>query len=332
MPGPHPARPPFDVAALGRVPAWLLVVAITALAALVVFAAFPPRPQILHVLQKLGHPSVFGLIALASLGLLRRRAGAARGVVTDYLTAFGICLLLGGTTELLQIWTHRDPALRDVGLDARGALCALALGAAFDARAWPVGRRALARGGYALAALALAALILAPLAWSVAAYGYRAHRFPVLADAASDLALYFVQADGLATPRRVAVPSAAGAPRYAVEIPLGRQPYGGLELTEPEADWRGYQELDIELTNPGNALVACAVRVDDRIRSPAYPDRYTAEFRLEPRVRTSIRIRFDELRTPAGRALDLSSIARVFVFYTGPRPGRPILLNRVSLR
>jgi hypothetical protein len=329
MAGPGPARPPLDVAALGRVPAWLLLVAIAGLASLVVFATLPPRPQILHVLQKLGHPSVFALIALAALGLLRRRAGAERGVVLDYLAAFGICLALGGATELAQILTHRDPALRDVGLDARGALCALALGAAFDGRAWPAGRRALARGGYALVAGALAVLILAPLAWSAAAYANRAHRFPVLVDPASELDLYFVQADGLATPRRI---GPADVTTRAVVIPPGHQPYGGLELTEPVPDWRGYRELDIDVTNPGSIVVVCAVRVDDRVRSPPYPDRYTGEFRLEPAVRTRIRIPFAALRTPQGRALDLAAIARVLIFNAGPRPGRALLLHAVSLR
>ena len=115
------ATPRFDVARLTVIRPPILVAAILALALLVVFAELPGRPLILHTLQKLAHPGVFGMIAVGVLVLARQRTAGRRGPWFDYLVAFLVAVAIGGATEIGQLFTHRDPSLRDVGLDARGA-------------------------------------------------------------------------------------------------------------------------------------------------------------------------------------------------------------------
>ncbi len=98
----------LDVERLARVPAAMLLAVIVLLALSVVFVALPPRPHLLHVVQKLGHPSVFAVIALCVLALLRRRR-AGGPAWRDYPLVLLACAALGAATELAQLITHRDP-------------------------------------------------------------------------------------------------------------------------------------------------------------------------------------------------------------------------------
>ena len=323
----------FDVAQLAGISQPLLVALIAALAALVVFVALPGRPLILHVVQKLGHPGVFALIALSVLALRRRRATAELTPWRDYLIAFASCVLLGAATEIAQSYTHRDPAVRDVGLDARGALCALALAAAFDRRLRPRRRAGLARGACLALSAGTAGLILAPLAWSVAAYVHRAYEFPVLFYPGSALDLYFVQPANSWVPLHLK--AAAGAPPAAAPgllVPLVGEPYAGVELAEPSADWRGYRSLLIDVTNPGPQLLALQVRVDDRGASRAFADRYNGEFQIAAGERSVVRIPLQSIAgAPSDRKLDLSAIARIILFRSGPDGPPALLLHRVTL-
>ena len=70
---PKPVAPPrFDLERLAAPPRRLVLVAILALASLVLFATLPFYPHILQIVQKLGHPGVFGLIAILTLALQLR--------------------------------------------------------------------------------------------------------------------------------------------------------------------------------------------------------------------------------------------------------------------
>ena len=113
------------------VPALSLCIALLSLA--VMYVELPGRPLVLHSIQKLGHPFVFGCVTIALFSIRRQRRPKA-GLWTDYGPTLIFASLLGFATELSQVVTHRDPAMRDVMLDARGIVCALALLLSFDPR------------------------------------------------------------------------------------------------------------------------------------------------------------------------------------------------------
>ncbi|MBS0395447.1 MAG: VanZ family protein, partial [Proteobacteria bacterium] len=315
---PPASRPAgFDLGRLPPIRPALLVAAIVALALLVVFAELPGRPLILHVLQKLGHPAVFGIIAVGVLVLqLQRPGAAARAAWLQYLIAFAVAVGIGALTEAGQLFTHRDPSLRDVGLDARGIACALALAAVWDARCRPTAAAARLRLLYAAAAAALAVLILTPLAWTIAGYALRAQRFPVLFVPAARLDLLFVTGTGGRVERFALPPAMAHAPgEMALRVPLTTRPYAGVLLDEPAPDWRGYRTLVVEVTNPGRSELAFNVRVHDRSHNWTYEDRFNAAVAVAPGRRVVLEFPLEAVRSaPRGRELDLAHVAGVALF------------------
>jgi len=326
LPGPR-----FDIARLVVVPRPLLLALIVGLASLVVFASFPPRPIIFHVLQKLAHPSVFGLIAVSVLVLELQRVPPRSRAWFGYLIALAVAIALGGLTEILQNFTHRDPSLRDVGLDARGALCALILAAAFDRRLWTGERPRLTRAACAGLGVALAVFIYFPLGLAAAAYANRFHNFPVLFTPASRLDLYFIEPDAHPAGRVSLVRPDAG--RYALRVPLIERPYAGVWFFEPSPDWRGYSTLVVDATNPGTVDLKLSIRVHDRHHNWTYADRFNAEYPIPPGARRVIAIPLLAIEgAPRGRPMDMAHIAAIMLFRAGTGGPTEFLLNSMALQ
>lgn len=318
----------LDVAALARLPRALLLVTIPVLCSLVLFATLPARPAILHVIQKLGHPGVFALIAVCCLALcLQSRPG--RPPLPDYLLVVGVCLALGGATEVGQFFTHRDPALADVGLDMRGALCALSFAAAFDRRVWdrPGGSRR--RLAFGLLGAVLALLVAAPLLKAGAAYLNRANEYPLLFTPRSAVDLYFLEP----STEPLELTSTTDGSHRTLRVQLAAEPFQGLALTEPAPDWRGHRELVVDVTNPGAAELQLSVRVDDRSSDGRYEDRFNSVFAIAPGARRRVTIPLAEIAAGArDRRLDLGHIARLVLFRAATGARGAFLLNEVALR
>ena len=329
-----PAPPRFDIAQLTAIRPAILVAAITALALVVVFAELPGRPLIFHALQKLAHPGVFAIIALGILVLERQRPRASRAIWLEYLVAAVVAVAIGGATELGQIFTHRDPSLRDVGLDARGAACALAFAAVFDIRCRPAPRPGRWRALYLTVGALLVAISLAPLAWTVAGYALRSGRFPVLFVPDTRLDLLFVSGGG-ARLERIPVPaSLAHAPgELALRVPLLTRPYAGVSLDEPSADWSRYRSLAVEVTNPGHTDLDLNIRVHDRAHDFTVEDRFNATATIAPGHRQTLEFPLAAIRAaPRDRPLDLSHIAGVTLYRSAPNGPREFWLHRIELR
>ena len=318
--------PRFEWAWLERLPAPLLAALIPALAALVVFVDLPARPLIFHVIEKLGHPGVFALIAVAGVLLLVRRDPATLHW-RDYAIAFVFAVALGGGTELAQMATHRHPALADVGLDARGAFCALCFLAALDRLVVAQHRGRQVRAASVVLGVACALVIAFPLGHAAAAYANRALNYPVLFVPASPLDLYFVGAGA-----RTRQPAADAAGRYVLRVPLAERAFSGVSLVEPSPDWRGYTRLLVDVTNPGSAGLELTVRVDDRDHDNRYDDRYNGAFEVAPLARRVISIPLEGIElAPTGRRMDMRHIQKIVLFRAASGPPGAFLVNSLAL-
>jgi len=330
---PGAARSALDVAHLATVPPRVLIGLMALLAGLVLFAELPGRPLILHSLQKLAHPMVFGAIASGLLAIEFQRAAATRPVPAQYLRAFALATLIGAFTEVAQLFTHRDPSIRDVWLDARGAAAALAFAMTFDAR-W----RAILPRAWRLASLGaglvLVGLILTPLAWTTAGYARRGLEYPVLFAPASSLDLLFVGLTAGSPELARAPTSLARVPQeVALRVPLQTRPYAGVTLDEPSPDWSGYDRLAIDVGNAGHNDLTLHVRVHDRTHDWTVADRFNGEVRLAAGRRVTFEFPIEEIRVaPNGRHLDLSHVAGVTLYRIGPEGPREFWLYRVELR
>jgi VanZ family protein len=324
----------LDVAALLHVRRPLLVALLAGIVLLVMLATLPARPLIFQPLQKLAHAAVFGVAALVLLIMRRQRAPAEPGVGRGYLYALALATALGALSEIGQIYTHRDPSLFDVWRDARGAACALAFAAAFDARCRSSRSVLRQRAACLAAGIALALWILAPSAWAGAAYLNRAWRYPVLYTPDTPLDEYFVRT-GDRAPAATPLPAPWARPggEPTLHVPLLSRPYAGVALEEPSPDWRGYRALAVDVVNPGPVPLELHVRVHDRGHDWRYADRYNGQYTIAPATRQLIEIPLGTIENaPRGRRLDLAHIANVGLFRAGDGGPRELLLNRLELR
>jgi hypothetical protein len=300
----------------------------------IVFLQLPGTNAFWHVLQKLGHSLIFAIIAWLTVPVLRAVSPRAPGADTAlYIAALAIAVVLGGATEIAQIFVHRDASLLDVGRDAAGAAAALAARCAIE---WPAHRRVpagkfrlLCAGG----AVALVAAFVAPMALCLAAYAHRDLEFPTLARFDSPLDLYFIRQSD-AGGGRVPEPKrwARGSRETALAIPLRSNPYSGIALEEPYPDWRGHSTLGFDLTNPGLAPLQLRVRVDDRRRGRGDRDRFDRDFILPAGVRMVFAIPLRDIQAgPAGPPMDMGHIARVLLFRNRASVSDALLLNRIWL-
>jgi hypothetical protein len=320
-------------ARLVRLPTSLLVAMIAALSLTVLYVELPGRPLILHSVQKLGHPLVFGLITLG-LFVIRRQRRPMGGLVGDYLPTLLIATVLGFMTEVSQVVTHRDPAVKDFMLDLRGVLCTLALLAAFDPRLHPRSTNRRARVGFLLLAGLISVMTLAPVGWVTAAYVQRALSAPTVFAPRSSLDLLLVSLTDT-SPDLTALPTvyAHSNGERALRVPLTTRPYSGVSMDEPLSDWRRYQQLRIDVTNPTKLELPLHIRVQDRAHDGNYADRYEGLQVLPPQTRRTLEIPLSDIVSgPLHRRLDLGRIGAVSLYKVGSEGPRELWLSRVELR
>ena len=302
---------------------------------IVVFIQVPGTTAFSHVLQKLGHPLVFAIVAWLSLSLLRDagKPRNGRGAI-HYIVALAVTIVFGATTEVAQAFVHRDPSVFDVLRDALGATAALA--GLYAVERPPQGPAPPVRGraGAGVIAVALVAAIVAPMALCIVAYAHRDLGFPILAQFESPLDLYFISRsdigrDRIPEPRRWA----RAAREIALEVPLLSEPYPGVTLEEPYPNWRGRSSLALDLTNPGTAALQLTVKVEDRRHGHDYRDRFDRDFTLAAGSRTVTQITLRDIESaPIGPPMDMRHIARVQLFRSGGSGPAVLLLNRIWLQ
>jgi hypothetical protein len=284
---------------------------IAALAGLVVFAEIPRSTLFMHVLHKTGHPVAFALMALVVRALLQTNAVfARRAPLIISLIAFLVTVAIGAMTEVLQLFTNRGSSGADVFRDALGALAALSLHAAIAGRFSAV-RGKWMQGSALLVGLIATAIAIEPLSWCVAAYANRDLKFPKLLEAQSPLDLYFLSSTRVRL-MELPAPWAATSNDKALRS-SGTPP--AVYLKEPYPDWRQYQVLAVDVTNPNSAAVDLAVRVHDRRHNWQAHDRFNALVTIDAQTRRVVRFTIDSIRTaPSSRTLDMGAIAGISVF------------------
>jgi hypothetical protein len=313
--------------------AWLLLAVVIGLCAAVVFADVAGTSRLLHVLQKLAHPLIFGVVALLLLALLRRDSRDGPPAQRELALAFGGAVALGALTELLQILVKRDPALIDVGRDAVGALFALSLAAGWRQKQTS-GRSTASTAALFSVALVCAVLVFAPLVHWIAAWRHREAAFPVIVDFSSPLDLYFLGTRN-GDLRRLSLPMGGGAPStvWALRVPLDYLPWPGVAVDEPHADWRGYQALMMDLENPTAVNLPLSLRVHDRSHNDEFRDLFNREFTLDARTRQTLRFPLVEIEAaPAGRRLQLQAVAGLMIYRSDRQSGGEFRVYRIWLQ
>lgn len=293
------------------------------------FGRIPVEAALQGPLHSAAHFPVFGLLGAVIFVALRRFAPHVwHAGWRAYAMTLLAMLVLSAMAEWSQQFTDRNASLRDVGVNMAGTLAVLCLIALRDRQVADVVCDARRRMLLLLAPLVLAVLVLVPLGTDWAAVVKRNADFPCIVCPANWLDLRMLTASGAS----VDLVRADGLDAAFLEVRLDRETFPGLAWEWPVADWRGFDTLIVELTNPGSEPLALTLRIDDALHDSRYADRFNHRIRLGPEARHRECIPLSGIQAaPQEREMDLSQVARVMLFGGGRAQGQEFWVHRIGL-
>jgi VanZ family protein len=300
----------------------------------VVFAPAPGKGRWIETVHDTAHAPIFGCLAGLSLFLLRARERfRSSSIPRQYLAALVLTTLLGASTEIAQHLTGREASFADLARDVLGAAAFLVLYAAFDSQIRHVANPWRIRSVGVASALLVFAILGTPLARAALEYRAREQRFPVLADFSQQFDSYFFAQNRVKIELRPMAPQwSTSKDETTLYVQFATEPYPGIAIFEPAADWRGYSTLALDLTNPTAAQLRLVLRVNDAGHHNGYADRFNKVVRISPQTRSVVRVPLAEIEAaPATRRMDLSTIANVALFRAEPQDGTQMYVSRLWL-
>lgn len=235
----------------------------------------------------------YGIHAGMWMGLVWSLWPLAKGRRSGQWLLFGLLVLAGGLSEIVQGLIGRTPEWRDWGMDTLGAMVAFLCG-----RGWR-------KSGVALG------LGVAGMLFAIAGFRWSEewHAYPVLADSTQRWSRYRWERNGVRL---------WYGKRFfrAVREPDHAEAYPGIFRLPLRHDWSGSRGMELEVFWPrrnGTAGVL-GIRVDDRDGNPPYDDRWQAEVPVTNGWNT-ILLDHDWLVTPGGRRMDVRHIRSWGVFF-----------------
>ena len=262
-----------------------------------------------------GHGIAFAVTAMLAIFALSVGSRTQRWpLIVQYGIVFVLTALLGLGTEFIQIWLPRDANLDDVRTDLLGAWIGIATFAVFDARL-----RTLGRIGIPLSGLIPFFVLAVPLVTCIQAYVRRQAAFPILADYRLSFDDYFLQAQGTSRAHDFLPQAWAGfTGEQAMRVSFGTSAWPGLHFAEPSPDWRGFETLAIDVTNPNQQTLPLSIRIHDRAHNNQYSDRFNAQVELDPLERSVVRLPISDISSaPRNRDLDIEEVSGLILFVSG---------------
>ncbi len=297
---------------------YLLV--LLAVAGALLFLPLPIPPTFAgRTIENAGHLPLFLVLTLGIVWVLR---GDERFTGWRlYVTAAAIGIGLGFMSEVIQRPLKRDASWEDVGADAIGTLCALAVYFLFDRRTpWRRWHRVVAL----LVASVCLAIYITPIVNMVRAYLYRNGQFPVLASFDERLEMYWTRSVG-ATREFV---------DHSLEVEFLAEKTSGVEFYEPVADWRKYKTMVLDVENPASQPLALGLYVFDERhkRHFEFTDRFNRSFQLAPGERRTLRINLEDIaRGPRDRPMDLGQVSNVSLYRDANTGSRRLRIHILRL-
>lgn len=246
-----------------------------------------------------GNPAVwkellpYGIHAGLWVGLVWSLWPLAKGRSGGQWLLFGVLVLAGGLSEIVQGQVGRTPEWRDWGMDTLGATAAFLYG-----RGWRKTGLGVVLGGAGIL------LAIAGYRWSE-----EWHAHPVLADCMQHWSRYRWERNGVKLRR---------GKRFfrVVRDKEQAEVYPGIFRLPLRRDWSGSQGMELKVywprSNGGPGLLG--IRVDDRDGNPPYDDRWQAEVPVTNGWNTIV-LDCDWLVTSGGRGMDVRHIRTWGVFW-----------------
>lgn len=236
-----------------------------------------------------------------------------------------LCLLVGGSIELLQGQIGREPSWQDVYNDILGGW----LGVVFFSQE----RQQLSRWRLHLLQLpvvVLVALTLLPLTKAVVDDLVAWRQFPLLAGFETP----FEKTRWIGKSRRQIDSDVVFAGRKALRVELIPGRYPGVFLQYFPADWRRYDTLSLQVYNPESAPLELHFRIHDQLHRTfgnLHRDRYNRQIELQPGWNQVLAPLVEIENAPRDRPLDLQRVAGVGLFAVVLEQAQVIYLDDVRL-
>ena len=285
-------------------------------------------------IQNSGHTRLFGVVALALLGLstsLFPRLTSKR--LRLYLLAFLLAAFVGGAVEIAQLWTPGDPDLGDFLRDVGGELSFLGFFMVFDrqlASLW-IRKRWLKAMPLVMSIIVLAAALwpVGSLAWS---YYDRNRDFPQLLNLESFWTDSFIKTRNAEYARTKPPDGWSEAKgRQVAEITFMPANYPTLYIEEPYSNWLGYSRLGFNIYSQQDTSVKLTLTVEDFHHDNSFGDRFNYGFLVKPGL-NNIVISLDNIKNaPAKRQMDMKAIRAIHLFAYKPARAFSIYLDNMRL-
>jgi VanZ family protein len=300
------------------------------LAALIISTAIllsinlPGNYQLIYALQDSGHFLIFALLLLSALWPYRK---SKQSPIWQAMLG---CLIFGLLIEAVQSLVGRDPSLYDVLMDLLGIAAGGIVYVGIIRRSFsPHLSIAI------LLILTLTAFSI-PLHWFIV-YQVRAAQFPRLIDPENYFSRALIEGSAGGEVRQVDVPKGWLLPADSnidvcayVSLLEGRWP--GVDMQEPEPDWRGYESLEVIIYSDRGGDLPLTLRVHDKSHNRRHEDRYNHRLLVHPGY-NHFSLPLSEIEhAPNGRAMDMAAISDVMIFATQQHTGRGFCLLSMGLR
>lgn len=274
-----------------------------------------------------GHFPLFATITVLVFHAIPPRWGG-NGLrwITTALVGIGLTLLV----ELIQPLVSRSLSFADLltGLLGIGAgLGGIAIWERFGSRA---------RLGYALLCAGVCVVLLLPAWREWEAMMWRAGQLPLLADFEQDVELRLWEAqggraDGLSSIAFSTERASSG--RRSLQVHAAEGDWAGTRYDAGRQDWSGYDELALDIYNPGEPF-RISLRVDDDLETDKV---WFVRRTILPGGWSELRVPMDQIRVGTypqkepRREVDLSRIWRLMLSTGKNQPGRVFFVDHVRL-
>ncbi|MBW9273091.1 MAG: hypothetical protein K1563_05330, partial [Candidatus Thiodiazotropha sp. (ex. Lucinisca nassula)] len=169
------------------------------------------------------------------------------------------------------------------------------------------------------------------------AYQVRADQFPRLIDPDDYLSRALIEGSEGGAVRHVDLPEDWSLPAdldidSCVYVTLQEGRWPGMDMREPEPDWRGYERLELLIYSDQSEDLPLTLRIHDQSHNRRLEDRYNLSLVIRPGYnRFSLPLHEVE-DAPSGRTMDMAAISDVMIFATPDHIGRGFCLLSMGLQ
>lgn len=284
----------------------------------------PGEFRLMYALQDSGHFLIFTLLTLLVLWLYGNNLNRSIWPLMSFALLFGI------TIEAVQYPIGRDPSLYDILMDLLGIAAGGVLYCGFLKRSFS--------SHLSILIVTLLALVAfsQPIYWSLA-YQVRIDQFPRLINPDNFFSRALIEGNGGGEIRHIDLPQDALIPadsniNSCVYVSLAESPWPGVDMQEPEPDWRGYGYFELAIYSDQVADLPLTLRIHDQGHNRHYEDRYNRRLLVHPGYNHFILPMHEIEHAPSGRSMDLANISDVKIIAAQEHIGRGFCLLTMGLR